>query len=364
MSIATSNAISWNIVNKNVIAGYTVKETLARKIGKLAKNLAGFAPETLHLQVVLEKLPKKGAFTVRLTLRMPSHILHAQKSAQDLLAAIDAAAKALDHEVKSLRSKMRGDYRWKRPAWRARLNEEMALVFAEPLEDGAGPQTPGEVVAALAASHHQHLLGHARRGLRMAELTGDVAEGAIDARDIVDEALRSCLAEPMRKPVELNYEEWFYCLVGEELNREVREFQEETRRRGVSPAETLGRSAHDGTGPAAGALLQSITPETEPEEGLLEERIPDPTVIAPGLEVAGRELVGILQDEIKKWPASEREIFELHYLVGFDDTEIAAIRRHTKEDIAALIQKIQLRLRDFLRHTTAMSAHGKAGMRF
>jgi ribosomal subunit interface protein len=130
MKNMTSNEISWNIVNKNVDPGYTVKATLSRKVARLTRHLAGFAPETLHLQVLLERLPKKGLFTARLTLRLPSHILHAEKSAEDLLAAIDLATEALSREVDSLRSKLRGDYRWKRPAWRARLNEEKFFVMS------------------------------------------------------------------------------------------------------------------------------------------------------------------------------------------------------------------------------------------
>lgn len=126
----TTNTIRWNIVNKNVDPGYTVKETLSRKVAKLARHLAGSAPETLHLQVLLERLSKKGLFTARFTLRLPSHILHAEKSADDLLAAIDLATEALCREVDSLRSKLRGDYRWKRPAWRARLNEEQFLAIS------------------------------------------------------------------------------------------------------------------------------------------------------------------------------------------------------------------------------------------
>ena len=114
MKNMTTNTISWNIVNKNVDPGYTVKETLSRKVAKLSRHLAGFPPETLHLQVLLERLPKKGLFTARFTLRLPSHILHSEKSAEDLLSAIDLATEALCREVDSMRSKLRGDYKWKR----------------------------------------------------------------------------------------------------------------------------------------------------------------------------------------------------------------------------------------------------------
>ena len=83
---------------------------------------------------------KKGTYTVKLTLRLPSNILHAEKSDDDLLHAIDAATSALESEVKSLKAELQRDFRWKRPAWRARMHRE-ALVFGEPMEAGTGPQT-------------------------------------------------------------------------------------------------------------------------------------------------------------------------------------------------------------------------------
>jgi DNA-directed RNA polymerase specialized sigma24 family protein len=64
------------------------------------------------------------------------------------------------------------------------------------------------------------------------------------------------------------------------------------------------------------------------------------------------ELVEWLQQEVKRWPASEQEAFELYYLVGFDAGDIARIRHERKEETDALIARIQLRLRDFLRRAS------------
>ena len=347
----TSNAISWNIVNKNVDPGFTVKATLSRKVAKLTRHLAGFPPETLYLQVLLERLPKKGTFTAKFTLRLPSHILHSEKSADNLPAAIDSATEALSREVDSFRSKLRGDYRWKRPAWRARLNEETTLLFSEPVEDETGPQNDAEVVASLIAAHDEKLLAHARRVLHMAELTGDIPTGAIDARDSVNEVVRICLAALEKKPSDLTYEEWFYRLVGEETDRQIREFAEETRLR-ISPTEEIPQSKTD-TDYEAKSPFQLVANEITPDEDLPEERIPDPTVIPPNAEVSGHELVKILDQEVKTWPPAERDIFELHYLVGFDEAEISSIRSHKIEEVDALLRKIQLRLRDFLREATS-----------
>src|ERR1700747_2162969 len=108
MSVAAGcNVISWNIVNRNVSPGLTVKEKLTRKITRFAEHLVHLPPDSLHLQFIPAKRKKKHSFTVRMTLRLPSTILHAEKSHENLLAAIDSAAAALENEVKSLKAELR-----------------------------------------------------------------------------------------------------------------------------------------------------------------------------------------------------------------------------------------------------------------
>lgn len=354
MSFAVrQSAIKWNIVNKNFSPGFSVKEKLARKIAGVGKHLVRFSSETLHLQVMLEKQAKRGTYTVRLTLRLPSNILHAEKSDDDLLRVIDTATAALESEVKSLKAELRGDYRWKRPVRRAKLRADEALFFAEPMEAGAGPQSQTDVVADFLAGHEEDLLAHARRGVRMAELSGELPTGAVDPRDILDEVARICLGYPEDKPDGLTHEQWFYRLIREELVRQCREFAEEQQIRTEPVAERQLSLEDEAEGYDAENPLDLITQEIEPEENLPEERIADPAVLPPYAAVAGKELVEWLQQEVKDWSASEQEIFELHYLVGFEADDIAMIRHEWKEETEAQIAKIQVRLRDFLRRASA-----------
>jgi ribosomal subunit interface protein len=353
MSIAVrQSAIKWNIVNKNFSPGFSVKEKLAHKIAGVEKHLVHFSPKTLHLQAMLEKQAKGGNYTVRLTLRLRSNILHAEKSDDDLLHAIDIATAALESEVRSSKAKLRGDYRWKRSVRRAKLRAEEALFFAEPME-AAGPQSQTDVVADFLAGHEDDLLAHARRGVRMAELSGELPTGAVDARDILDEVARICLGYPEDKPDGLTHEQWFYRLIREELVRQCREFAEEQQVRMELAAERQLSLEDEAEGYDAENPLDLITQEIEPEENLPEERIADPAVLPPYAAVAGKELVEWLQQEVKDWSASEQEIFELHYLVGFEADDIAMIRHEWKEETEAHIAKIQVRLRDFLRRASA-----------
>jgi DNA-directed RNA polymerase specialized sigma24 family protein/ribosome-associated translation inhibitor RaiA len=348
ISIAGGNAISWNIVNRNVSSDVSLKQKLVRKVAVLAKHLIHFPAETLHLQVVLEKLVKKELYNVSLTLRIPSNILHAEKSSRDLIEAIDSAIAALLREVKSLKAELRGDYRWKREAYRARLRADEALFFSEPM--AAGPQTHADMVSELLRVHNNQLLAHVRREVRIAELAGDLPRGMVDPRDIVDEAAGTCLAHADSKPVELTYELWFYQLIRQELARRCAEFNQE-RSLSAKPPTGRDQTAGEDEGYDAERPLDLITRELEPEEDLPEERIADPSIVPPDSMISGQEVLKMLQDQVYHWPAQEREVFELYYLVGLDADEIGKIQSRTSKEIEALIGKIQLQLRDFLRET-------------
>ena len=358
ISVAGGNAISWNIVNKNVSAGVSLKQKLARKVAVLAKHLIHLPPETLHLQVVLEKLVKKERYAVSLTLRIPSNILHAEKSSHDLFEAIDSAVAALLCEVKSLKADLRGEYHWKRPAYRARLRADEALFFSEPM--AAGPQTHADMVSELLRVHNNQLLAHVRREVRIAELAGDLPRGMVDPRDIVDEAARICLAHSDSKPVELTYELWFYQLIRRELARRRAEFNQE-RSLSDNPPTGHEQATSEDEGYDAEQPLDLITRELEPEEDLPEERITDPSIVCPDSMISGQEVVKMLQDQVHHWPAHEREVFELYYLVGFDADEIAMIQSRAPNEIEALIGKIQLQLRDFLRETAGVRKYVRSG---
>ena len=326
----------------------SLKQKPARKVAVLAKHLIHLPPETLHLQVVLEKLVKKERYAVSLTLRIPSNILHAEKSSHDLFEAIDSAVAALLCEVKSLKADLRGEYHWKRPAYRARLRADEALFFSEPM--AAGPQTHADMVSELLRVHNNQLLAHVRREVRIAELAGDLPRGMVDPRDIVDEAARICLAHQASKPVELTYELWFYQLIRRELARRRAEFNQE-RSLSDNPPTGHEQATSEDEGYDAEQPLDLITRELEPEEDLPEERITDPSIVCPDSMISGQEVVKMLQDQVHHWPAHEREVFELYYLVGFDADEIAMIQSRAPNEIEALIGKIQLQLRDFLRET-------------
>ena len=109
------------------------------------------------------------------------------------------------------------------------------------------------------------MVAHAARELRMAELVDELPRGILEARDVVDEVARICLEQPGKKPETLSYEQWFYQLIRQELDRQCRLFAEERHRR-VELAHQEKASDDESEGYDAERPLGLITSEIEPEE--------------------------------------------------------------------------------------------------
>src|SRR5690349_20859142 len=94
-------SIVWNIITRNIHADEQVRKEVRQKLAGLEKHLEVFPPTNLHLQVLLEKHPKKPLHTVELTLRLPANILRSKRSAPDLMTAFDDALQILLGELES-----------------------------------------------------------------------------------------------------------------------------------------------------------------------------------------------------------------------------------------------------------------------
>jgi ribosome-associated translation inhibitor RaiA len=110
--------LKWNLVTKRMRPHAQLQEKLEQKIGKLETHLEHFPPDAVHLQVNLERHPKREWFGTALTLRLPSNILESKKSGADPITVLDLAVKALLREVAGLKSALRRENDWQRVARR------------------------------------------------------------------------------------------------------------------------------------------------------------------------------------------------------------------------------------------------------
>ncbi|HVM46968.1 MAG TPA: HPF/RaiA family ribosome-associated protein [Candidatus Acidoferrum sp.] len=111
-------ALKWNLTTKGMRPHGQLLSKLEQKVAKLESHLEHFPADAVHLQVSLERHPRKPLFAAALTLRLPSNILQSEKSGADPVPAFDRAVKALLREVALLKSSLRRESDFQRVAQR------------------------------------------------------------------------------------------------------------------------------------------------------------------------------------------------------------------------------------------------------
>ena len=344
---------TWNMVTKNLHAHEFLRKKISEKITKLEKHLKPFPADAVHLHFELEQNPKKECYTAALTLRVPSDILHSEKSADDVIKAFDDAVKALLRELESLKSNLRGEKFWKRKERREQLHQLKATGFAaEPQAEETGPQRYQDVVRDLFQQHYRELLRHARRHIHHDELAGDLPKGAVDPREVVDEAARKAMTKASQKPKGMGWIIWFYHLIHEELKRQ-RHLLKEKQAKEVPTEErtTLPELSEQALHP----LEQIVERDMEPQAIHTEDVVASPENMPPDEFVAQEEVLEQLQQEMKKWPRPEREVFELYYVEGLEPEEIAMVTGQPLKTVRERLASVQQRVRDRLLEQEALA---------
>ena len=321
--------IPWNIVTKNISpddARLPLEKKLQQKIAKFDRFLVRFPPDAVHLQIVLEKHPRKDRYLASLTLRVPSDILHSEEAGRDLVGAFDDAVKSLLRKLKSYKTSRHGEKFWKRKERREKLHMLKASGFAlEPQNEGEGPQMHKAVVRELFEQHYKEFLRHVRRHILQGELAGELPRDAVKARDVLKEVARRVEAKADKGPKRGSWLAWFYRLIHQELKRQRRLLKQ---KRNVSVADS-----ETSTGATAGPA-PTVEVAADRDE-------------VPPVEIAARkDVVAQLEQDMRNWPRPEREVFELYYVEGLEPEEIAMVTKKPLRTVRENLESIQRRLRD------------------
>ena len=324
--------IPWNIVTKNLSpddARIPLEKKLQQKIAKFERDLAHFPQDAIHLQIVLEKHPRKDRYLASLTLRVPSDILHIEEAGRDLIGAFDDAVKSLLRKLKSYKSSLRREKLWKRKERREKLHALKATGFAPaPQDKGQGPQTHKEVVRELFQQHDKEFLRHVRRHILQDELAGDLPKDAVNPRDVLNEVARRAEAKADKGPKRGSWLTWFYRLIHQELKRQRRLWK------------------HKKLGDSSVGKTKTSREETK----VTARQVPAADVIrdeVPPVEIAARkDVVAQLEQDMRNWPRPEREVFELYYVEGLDPEEIMMVTDQPLKTVRENLESIQRRLRD------------------
>jgi ribosomal subunit interface protein len=310
--------IPWNIVTTKLSpddARIPLEKKVQQKITKFERYLAHFPPDAVHLQIVLEKHPRKDRYLALLTLRVPSDILHTEEAGRDLVGAFDDAVKSLLRKLKSYKSSLRGEKFWKRKERREKLQDE-----------GEGPQTRDEVVREFFQQHDKEFLRHVRRHILQDELAGDLPKDAVNPRDVLNEVARRAEAKADKGPKRGSWLTWFYRLIRQELKRQRRRWKQ---KKGGGSSVSKTKTSPDG---------KKATTSRAPAANVAE--------VPPEQIAARKDVVAQLEQDMRNWPRPEREVFELYYVEGLDPEEIAMVTRQPLATVRENLESIQRRWRD------------------
>ncbi|HEY0258015.1 MAG TPA: HPF/RaiA family ribosome-associated protein [Candidatus Methylacidiphilales bacterium] len=354
MTTLPSTSLPWNIVTRNLHGHEQLHKKILEKIGKLERHLKHFPPGTVYLHIALDRNTKKDFFTAALTLRVPSHILHSEKSAPDVIKAFDDAIRALLRELENLKSDLRHEKLWKRKGRREELRELKAAAFAEePLPEGTGPQKFEDVVREFLRQQYDSLLHHIERRIRDDELAGDLQPGALDARDIADEVVRQAETRAGEKPEKMYWAVWFYQLAHQELLAHRRALSQTAADVSLDEVQRPPNEGDEAEGYDAEHPLEIIEEELEPSAVTTEATVPDPHAFPPDQVFGGKDLLEQVQPAVKNWPQSERELFEFYFIENLDPQDIADITGQPTAKVQETLLSVQKRLRETIHEKTS-----------
>jgi RNA polymerase sigma factor (sigma-70 family) len=342
--------LAWNLVSKHIRPHDQLQAKIRQKISKLEEHLQHFPPDAVHLLVSVEAHPKREAFTVSLTLRLPSNILRSEKEAKgDPIPAFDKAVRALLRELADFKAELRHEDDWQRLGRRRKLRQAKPARFTSAPQAG-GPRSLSETLAQMIKRYHGQLLYHVQRQLHRDQVDGEVPRGAFHAEVVVDEVVRQALSNPDGKPEDLSYRLWLFTLARRELRRRYRRLRVDGERN--IPIEETALVADDQElvqGYDAEQPLEIIEGKLEPPVVARGDLMPDPHGQRPDAVAAEHDLIDYLHRATATWPEKERAVFDLHFLEGFDPDEVAMLESLRPAQAAAMIGTVQGRLRGLLR---------------
>lgn len=113
-----------SITFRNVESHDSAEAHVSQCLKKVERLLKSYEPDLVQLHGVFSMTPRKEEVSLSLTLSLPSGVLHAVGTGEDLRASCKQAFNEIESQLKKHQALLRRDYQWKRKRRpRARLAE-------------------------------------------------------------------------------------------------------------------------------------------------------------------------------------------------------------------------------------------------
>ncbi len=310
---------------KGALDADEVRTWLARPLQRLRTRLVHFPPDAVHLRTLVRGLDARPLTEAAITLQLPSATLAVSEEGSSARAALAEAFGELERLLDKEKSRLRRAHSWRRSrdSFQQELMERVASQVPLPL---TGPESR-ELRA-----HIQEAERFARRELRWLVLGGELVEGEIDPRDVVDAAFERAFAREDRHPSR----QGLLRAAAAELRAEVaraREARQDVHIEEAAPGDEVS--------PSDGELYDFYQPDDE----LRMEDLLGAVAGAPEEIEAGAEVVKVLREALAALPARWRQAFQLHRVDQLDEDAIGELLEAGPEEVPYLLTHTQAFLR-------------------
>jgi RNA polymerase sigma factor (sigma-70 family) len=333
-----------------------VERELQHQLQRLERRLQVFKPDLVSFHAIVEQENGQGAST-SLNLRLPSGQMAAQKSGENVVAALKGAFAELLSQLTRHKELLRGTWtRQSRRAARERMAEMPPLPAVEPVrtkgdragvaglrnaraseENGDGANR-GNIDAWLSANLRK-LEEFVDRELEYQVEQERIREGQITRDEVIDEVIVSALSPENGTTPLLSIESWFHRLAIQAV-----------RRLAADTADTANVSLDAPAGsPNVTGSDENVLQYHQPDDSLAgESTIRDQNVRTPEEIFSDDEMVAQLDLVLREVNALEREAFVLFTLEGFTVEEISRLSGRSADQVRRSIQDARTQIQQKL----------------
>jgi RNA polymerase sigma-70 factor (ECF subfamily) len=326
-----------------------VESEFHHQLEKLQRRLQVFKPELVHFHANIEMENGQRA-KATLNLRLPSGQIAAQKSAENILAAVKSSFADLVSQVNKHKELLRGHWNWQRRSSRGKRQDAAAIAWEhitasvppadlppQAAPDQAAPDNDG--INNWINANLEQLERFVDRELRYRLATGEIRDGQITREEVIDEVIVSALSREEGRPDDLSLDTWLYRLALRAMRRVAQ-----------ANADTASVSLDAPAGvPNVTGSDENVLQYHQPDDSLPEESIiRDLNVRTPEEIFASQETVAQLDSVLHAINAPEREVFVLFALEGFTVEEIARITDLPSDRIRRFIHHARERIQRHL----------------
>jgi RNA polymerase sigma factor (sigma-70 family) len=276
----------------------THQKLIDRHCAKIRKMLPTFAPDTVDLDVNLEKLPRGSQYQTGVVLALPQRVIRVEEIEDNPTASLVLAFTELRRRVKRFKSQLNRERLWRKA--------ELEAPASTP--SPAARQLEGE-----AGEHIEKIENYVRREIYHQVLMGVLPPGLIEPQSIVDDVYVRVTSLPEARPAGLTTEQWMFQVARNLLRGRMREIEE---RRDESHMEEPARPERQWD--------DEDLNFHQPDESLrLEDLLKDASAYNPEELLSQDESEDRLQLAVAALPPSVRESLVLFALEGFTSDEVA-----------------------------------------